>query len=49
MPDAFPILLYLKYWNIDELYAALETKNIIYLAVNSIAWVIAVSFYQYHY
>lgn len=37
-------IAYLKYWNIDELYAALETKNIIYLVVNSIAWVIAVSF-----
>ena len=33
-------IAYLKYWNIDELYAALETKNIIYLAVNSIAWLL---------
>lgn len=34
---------YLKYWNVDELYAALETKNIVYLVVDSIAWIIAVS------
>ena len=33
---------YLKYWNVDELYAALETKNVAYLAVNSVMWMVAI-------
>lgn len=33
---------YLKYWNVDELYATLETKNVAYLAVNSVMWMVAI-------
>ena len=34
---------YLKYWNVDELYATLETKNVAYLAVNSVMWMVAIT------
>lgn len=35
-------IAFLKYWNIDEIYATIETKNVAYLVINSIIWTIAV-------